>query len=210
MDSEFIQAFLLLLVLLNPFLLVLYMVDLLQEMKASAFATTLITAGLISVSVFVFFGVAGDVIFDQILQIHLSSFRVFGGIIFLIVGIRFVFNGAEAIKGLRGKDGNLSGAIALPIMVGPATLSAAMMAGKSLTLGYASLSIFGSVFTSVIIMIGLKLLHDYVQPRNERLVRRYIEIMGRVSAMYIGSISIEMIMTGLAEWYDHIQTLSEV
>jgi len=45
-----------------------------------------------------------------------------------------------------------------------------------------------------------KLLHDFVRARNERLVRGYAEIAGRVTALFTGSFAIEMILVGIDGW----------
>jgi small neutral amino acid transporter SnatA (MarC family) len=49
-------------------------------------------------------------------------------------------------------------------------------------------------------MMALKKLHDFVRPRNEALVQRYIEIAGRIMALFIGTVAVEMIMQGLSSW----------
>ena len=38
------------------------------------------------------------------------------------------------------------------------------------------------------------------KPRNERLIERYVEIMGRITALIIGIFAVEMIMQGLKAW----------
>ncbi len=43
---------------------------------------------------------------------------------------------------------------------------------------------------------------DFVRPRNEKLIERYVEVMGRVTALVVGTYSIEMIMQGLIAWAD--------
>jgi len=46
----------------------------------------------------------------------------------------------------------------------------------------------------------LKALHDLVRARDERLVERYVEIVGRISALVIGTIAIEMVLQGIDSW----------
>ena len=46
----------------------------------------------------------------------------------------------------------------------------------------------------------LKAVHDYVRPRNEPLVQRYIEVTGRIMALFVGTISVDMIMQGIQIW----------
>ncbi len=200
MIDQFIKSTTLMLVLLNPFLLIVYLLDLVEELSKAEFARVLIRAGMISLIVFALVAVVGEKLFVDIFQVKFASFQIFGGLIFLIVGLRFVFVGYEAFKELRGKPGHISGSIAMPIMIGPATVSASVITGQRLDTPHALLSIFIALFLSVISMIFMKNVYEYIQWRNEKLVHRYIEITGRVTALVAGMISVEMIMSGVAEW----------
>jgi hypothetical protein len=52
-------------------------------------------------------------------------------------------------------------------------------------------------------MLILKYVHDFVRPRREEIIQRYIEVAGRIQALYIGTVSVEMIMQGLRKWSDN-------
>lgn len=199
--TDFIKSSVLLFVLLNPFLVIIYLIDILQKNDYVTFSKVLIYAALISLLVFCGFAFLGDAIFSDIVQAEFASFQIFGGIIFLIIGIKFVLRGPVAIEVLRGDSKHLAGAIAMPVLIGPGTISASVIIGKRLDVWLAFLAIFVSVSLSIAIIIGIKRLHDYVQPRNEILVQRYIEIIGRITALYIGTVSIEMIMQGFKIWF---------
>jgi multiple antibiotic resistance protein len=49
-------------------------------------------------------------------------------------------------------------------------------------------------------MILLKILHNFISSRKEKLIERYIEITGRITALIVGTFSIEMILQGLMAW----------
>lgn len=204
LGSEFLSALTLLLMLLNPFLLIIYLTDLVQELDAPTFRRILVRAGLISGTVFLVFGLLGDVIFERVLQASFASFQIFGGIIFLLIGIQFVFAGPGALRKMRGAPEHIAGSIALPIMIGPGTVSASILAGNRLPPLLACLAIALAVLIAVSTMLLLKRLHDYVQPRNSRLIERYVEVMGRVIALVVGTFSIEMIMQGVAGWMNRL------
>jgi len=186
--------------LLNPFLLIIYLVDLVQEMEFRDFSRVLNRAGWISSGIFIGFALLGELIFKNLLQAQFASFQIFGGIIFLVIGLQFVFKGPAAIKSMRGKPEHIAGAIAMPIMIGPGTVSASVLAGQQLQPMWAIAAILLAVGLVVIIMIGLKKLHDIVRTRNEPLIERYVEVAGRVVSLVIGTYSIEMIMQGLSHW----------
>jgi len=200
MTHNFTSSILLLLMLLNPFLLIIYLLDLVQDLDAAEFRRVLVRAGLISSSVFTLFALLGDVIFEDLLQARFASFQIFGGVIFLLIGIQFVFTGPGALRKIRGAPEHVAGSIAMPIMIGPGTVSASILAGSKLPPLLATGGIFGAVGLTVLVMIFLKGLHDFVKPRNEKLIERYVEVMGRITALVVGTFSIEMIMQGLGDW----------
>lgn len=197
---EFVKAVSLLLALLNPFLIIVYLFDVVETLDRSTFCRVLLRAAVISVTVFSCFALAGDAIFSSIIQAEFASFQIFGGIIFLLIGLQFVFKGPTAIEILRGESEHLAGAIAMPVLIGPGTLSASVIVGKRLPPLVACGAVVVAVGVSVSLMLLLKELHDYARATREGLVQRYIEIAGRVTALYVGTVSVEMIMQGLQTW----------
>ncbi len=191
------ESAVLLFVLLNPFLLCIYLLELIQELDVRRFGRVLVRAAVISGAVFVFFACAGDAVFSRVLHVRFCAFQVFGGIVFLVIAIRFVLVGGQAVSSLRGTAEHLAGSIAMPFMIGPGTVSASVIAGTRLPVALAILAIAAAPITTVLV---LKVLHDFVRARNERLVERYVEIIGRVSALVIGTIAVEMILQGVDSW----------
>lgn len=200
--NDFFNSSLLMFMLLNPFLLQVYLNDLIHELSFQEFSRVLVRASFISIAVFSMFALVGDRFFRDILQAEFASFQIFGGIVFLIIGVQFVFRGTDAVRSLRGKPEHIVGSIAMPIMIGPGTVSASILAGNQLVSLLAVLAIFSSVMGSIFFLIVLKYLHDIVKPRNERLIDRYSEITGRITALIIGTFSIDMIMQGLKTWIE--------
>lgn len=202
--SELFRSITLLLLLLNPFFVIIYLVDIVQKQTKREFSRILLSAGLVSCTIFTVFAVLGDVIFHDIVQAEFASFQIFGGIIFLVIGVQFVFKGTTTIDSLRGDSKDIAGAITMPILVGPGTISASIIVGKRLDAIHAIVAVCSATILSLFVMIILKVIHDYVKPKNERIIQKYIEVAGRILALYVGTISIEMIMQGLKIWIDKI------
>ncbi len=200
MPDRFVDSALLLFVLLNPFLLSIYLLDLIQDLDGKTFQRALMQGALISTSVFTLFALAGDAIFSRLLQVRFASFLIFGGIVFLVIAIRYFMVGSEAIRGLRGPPKHVAGSIALPFMIGPGTVSASVLAGSRLPFGWAALAILSAMATAFICVLALKWLYDAVKDRYEKYVERYVDIVGRISALIIGTIAIEMILRGFEHW----------
>jgi multiple antibiotic resistance protein len=199
--TEFLKSTALLLVLLNPFLLIIYLTDVVQKLDQPRFSGIVVRAGLIAVVVFAVFALLGDAIFVRIMQVEFASFQIFGGIVFLLIGLQFVFRGPTAIEILQGEYGNLAGAVAMPVFIGPGTIGASVVVGKRLDPLMACLSVVTAVAVCVLVLILLKRLHDVVVPRREALVQRYIEIGGRITALIVGTLAVDMIARGVRSWW---------
>lgn len=120
--------------------------------------------------------------------------------VFLLIALQFVFRGPRAIEVLRGESEHVAGAIAMPILIGPGTISVSVIIGKRHEMLVACVVVILAVLISLITMFLLKSAHDYVKARNESLIERYIEIAGRITALFAGTISIEMIFQGIRTW----------
>jgi len=201
---QFVRATILLFMLLNPFLMVIYIIDYVHDADKKEFLYIIMKAGTISFIVFSIFVKFGYDIFALLLQAEFESFQIFGGIIFLILGVRYVFRGQKAFRFLRGNKDNVAASLAMPLMIGPGSISASVIAGKMLGFYLGVLAVFTSVFVSVVVLYVLKITYDYVKPRNERLIDRYVEIMGRIAALIVGTFAIEMIMEGVQVWLGKI------
>jgi len=198
--TDIIKSGALLLVLLNPFLVILYLVDMVEKFDSKQFARVLVQGSIIATVVFCSFAVLGDAIFSRIMQMEFASFQIFGGVIFLLIGLQFVFKGPGAIEALKGGAAGLAGAIAMPVMIGPGTISASVVIGKRHDIFQACATIVVVVSIFVVLMVALKEVHDFVRPRNAPVINRYIEIAGRIQALYVGTVAVEMIMQGIKTW----------
>lgn len=198
--ENFVKSVTLLFVLLNPFLMSIYLIHLIQKLDLTTFTRVLTQGASISLLVFVVFACLGDAIFTDILQVRFASFLIFGGVVFLIIGVRFVFGGSEALGELRGISSNPAGAIAMPYTIGPGTVGASVLAGSRLTPALASLAILVALSLTVVALVAFKWIHDYVKQRNEKLIEHYIDVVGRATALVIGTFAIEMVLQGIDIW----------
>lgn len=196
----FEQSVLLIFILLNPFIMSIYLLSLINGVDFRAFTRLMLRAGLISYLVFLLFVWLGNMIFDSILQIRFPAFMIFGGITFLIIGIRLILGIGPPIEAINPQSREVVGAIAMPFIVGPGTISASIIAGSQLGPPAASLAVGLGLAAAVASMIAFKKLHDYVQTRYERYMERYVEIAGRITALFTGSFAVDMILRGTERW----------
>jgi multiple antibiotic resistance protein len=199
--EPFTKSVTLLVVLLNPLLMSIYLMDLIESLEDKVFARTLMRGGIIASVVFCAFAVTGDAAFSDLLQVRFASFLIFGGILFLMIGLRFAQEGPGALARLRGSPEHLAGSIAMPFMVGPGTVSASVLTGARLPLHWAGAAILLAMLIVVGGLVGLKALHTRVKQRNARLMDRYVDLVGRASALLIGTIAVDMVLSGIEIWW---------
>jgi len=195
--DTFIASATLLFVLLNPFMMSVYLNDLVDRLDYEVFKGIVIRAGFIATSVFIVFALVGDAFFSHVLQARFAALLLFGGLVFLLIGLKMILVGSESLSFLRGDPEYLSSTVAMPFMVGPGTLSASIVAGSRLSPLFAVLAVVIAMLFAVLSLLAFKWIIDTVRKKREKLVRRYFDIAGRLAALVIGTLAVEMIIQGV-------------
>ncbi len=204
MSSSYLSTFILFFSLLNPFLMSIYMIGLIRHTETKVFNKALIQGSLIAYVVFLLFAWGGEAIFNQYLNVRFESFQIFGGLIFLVIGYRYVFQGADTIGEMRGAPEHLAGTVAMPFMIGPGTISAAVVTGMSMSLVEAAIVIALVLFLSCSVLIAMKFSHDHLRYSHAKYIDRYFDIVGRLAALIIGTIAVDMIVNGVTRLIDKV------
>ena len=194
---DLLKASSILFVLLNPFLISIYLISLIKDLSLREFVKVMIRAHVISGIVFVIFAIMGEGIFENIFNVRFGAFLIFGGIIFLWIGIQSIFSGQVVLIGTHGDPEHIAGSVAMPFMIAPGTISASVLIGSSLPAPSATIAIVIAMSFSLVSIVVFKLIHDPLKKRNERLLSRYVEVVGRVVALFTGIYAIEMIARGI-------------
>ena len=126
---ELLKASTILFVLLNPFLISIYLISLIRDLSLKEFVKVMIRAHIISGIVFVIFAITGERIFENIFNVRFGAFLIFGGIIFLWIGIQSIFSGQVVLIETRGDPEHIAGSVAMPFMIAPGTISASVFIG---------------------------------------------------------------------------------
>jgi len=197
---QFIKSSVLLFVILNPFLMTIYLIPIAQKLKPTGFRRVLLHAGIIGSLVFAFFAWTDDLVFTNLLQVNFASFLIFGGAIFVFIGLRFVLTGPETVQQLYGKAEHVLGAIAMPFMIGPGTVSASVLAGARHSPLVAFLAVLLGVTATVVFVLVLSQILDHLRAHREALFQRYVDLVGRMSAIVMGTIAVQMILNSLDLW----------
>ncbi|MCU4492246.1 MarC family protein [Acinetobacter guillouiae] len=197
MSSPYLSTFILFFSLLNPFLMSIYMIGLIRNTETKVFNKALIQGSLIAYVVFLLFAWGGEAIFNKYLNVRFESFLIFGGLIFLVIGYRYVFQGADTIGEMRAAPEYLAGTVAMPFMIGPGTISAAVVTGVHMSILEAAAIIALVLIFSCSVLILMKFSHDHLRYKHAKYIDRYFDIVGRLSALVIGTIAVDMIVSGV-------------
>lgn len=197
-----IQTFAEFLVLLSPFALFLYLRPVMQELSNRDFIKVLVKATIISFVIFFVFLASGDFVFNQILNINFESFRIFGGIIIFSIAYLFIMKGQKAFFQLKGSLDDLAAEIALPFLVGAATISLTILMGNRFSTSVGSLLLVLILSVNFFVILLLKYLRSLIEKKKLKVAfDKNLEILLRLNGFFIGAIGINMIIRGLNELF---------
>jgi len=191
------------LVILNPFALCLYLQEIMNVLGRKDFVLVLLRACIISLLVFWGFALSGERLLVDVLAIKPGAMRAFGGLIFLIIGYNYVAKGYKTAETLRGSMDELPSAISLPFMIGGGTITQSILVGKALSPGMAVTVLLIGVTVSFAVVVAFKTIRDHMRRKDDKVFDRYVNIMVRINGLMIGAISVDMVVSGMAQlWLD--------
>ncbi len=203
--SSVSHSFALLFALLNPFLLGVYMLGAIRGLPPATFRAVLARGAALACTVFGVFAVAGDSLFGSFVPARFASFQIFGGIVFLMIGTRYVLNGADAIASIRGPIHTDTGTVAFLYFVGPGTVSASVVIGGRHDVSVALAIIAVAVALATLSMFVVKRAFDHYRAKRESTVDRVFEIVGRLAGLLVGTFAVDMILNGIAAFMGELE-----
>jgi multiple antibiotic resistance protein len=190
-----------LLVMINPFAQLLYLWDLLQRMRRKDFASAYWRASLLSLGVFLLFATTGDFLFVRVFQVRLDAFRIFGGLVMLLVAYRSLREGAGSNLLTDGKSRELAPQLALPFLVGPGTIWVSIRLGQELPPLFLILGMLGVLFLNFAFVVTIHRFVSKLEGYRETLAGQYLNLLMRTNALFVGAIAVEMILSGVEGAY---------
>lgn len=187
-------------VLLNPFSQVIFLWPLMRDTPVKTFTNIYFKASALSYGVYIFFSFFGDLLMTRVFKIQLSSLEIFGGIIILVVAFRYILGGAGSNVFFSTEAEDLPSEIALPYLVGPATIWVCILVGQSdhSVLGMASIGGVIALNWALVSLICWWIHHT--QLRKESMWMKYFAILMRTNSLFIGAIGVEMILKNLPKF----------
>mgnify|MGYP002681600643 FL=1 len=181
------------------FVLVLQMFALVNPLTSMPFLVTAHSEGanvrkiaVRAVVVAFFLGVvmvcAGPWLFG-VFGITLDSFRVAGGVVLLLLGIRMVTPGQEEER-LPDLSDSAIAIMATPLLTGPATISFVTI--KAFELG--RLAVLSNLCVTFVLVAAVFLLFSLA---IDRINAKVIDILSRVMGLFLTAVAIELVARGL-------------
>ena len=96
----------------------------------------------------------------------------------LVIGYRYVFHGADTIGEIRGAPEHLAGTVAMPFMIGPGTISAAVVTGINHGMLATVMVVALTIGITCIILILMKYFHDILRYCHAKYIDHYFDIVG--------------------------------
>ena len=132
----------------------------------------------------------GQTIFN-VFGITVDAFRIGAGILLLLTAIALM--NPKNVTGESGEDISVV-PLAMPVIIGPASCGAIMVASAELPSFAAKLLGFAALVVALGAIWGILLLGTWIE---KHLGRRGISILMRLTALILAALSAQMIMTGI-------------
>lgn len=184
-------------VLLNPFSQILYFAELMSSMKLREFSAVYFRASLLSLGIYILFAWTGDFAFREVFQIRADAFQIFGGLIMLVLAYRYITEGSGSNVLFKGRPEDLALKMSLPFMVGPGTIWVSILIGRNLPMLHSAGVLTGVLAANFAGMVLAQSVYTNLERHRETMVGKYVAILMRTNALFIGAIGTEMILAGL-------------
>jgi multiple antibiotic resistance protein len=193
---------LLMLVIVNPFSQMVYLVDLMTRSTEREFIMIYIRATFLTTVICLLFAWAGEFLLFDVFQINLSAMRIFGGLIILAVAFSYIIHGPQGLRLFKGDITEIAQQISLPLMVGPGVLWMSVKIGETYNIGVAAI-IFPMVFiaNAVAVLIYFFFYKEAKGPIASGMVK-YFSIAMRLNAFMMGAVAVNMVISGIAEYFN--------
>ncbi len=190
------------LVMLNPFALFVYVKNVREELPDPDYYAVLIKASVMSFVIYSVFAAFGTFIFSNIFRVNFESFRIFGGIVLLSLGLVIIIQGRRSVVTLTGTLDDIASQVAIPFMVGPGTISVSIIIGNELYTPFAMGIIALAMLINFQIVYSLslmrkRLLHDHSRSAFDKRLGMFL----RLNGFFIGTIGVNMVITGINNLY---------
>lgn len=182
------------LILLSPFALFTYLHSIMEELSHRDFLRVIFKASFTSCIIFIISASYGSEILEHLLSIKFESFEIFGGIVLVAFSLVFLIQGKQSFFTLKGGLDKLAADIALPFMVGAATVSLSIIIGNTFTELKAVLIIVSAMVLNYGVLVALLFLkYNFLRKKFRVAFDKLLGVLTRLNGFIIGAIGVDMV-----------------
>jgi MarC family membrane protein len=195
MDHTFLSAFILLLLVLDPFGSLPVFISILGGVKPERRTFVAVREVLIAFAVLVLFMVTGQG-FLSLMRLSERSLEVAGGVILIIIAIRMIFGGGESYGADVAQREPFIFPLAVPLLAGPSAMATVLLLASRQP---EHLMTWIGALTAALAISGVVLLAaDRIRRAlGEQMVAAIEKLMGLV----LTAVAVEMILAGLKRYF---------
>ena len=195
MDHTFLSAFILLLLVLDPFGSLPIFISILGSVAPERRTFVAVREVLIAFAVLVIFMVSGQG-FLTLMRLSERSLEVAGGVILLMVAIRMIFSHEGGVYGVPEGKEPLIFPLAVPLLAGPSAMATVLLLASRQP--DKVLSWVGALVGAMAVSGAVLLLCD----RIRRLVGdSVVSALEKLMGLVLTAIAVEMILAGLKRYF---------
>jgi multiple antibiotic resistance protein len=170
MYLEFIQAFVLLIVIMDPLVSMLAFLSMTKNLKDAERNIVVIKAVLVA-AIPLFLSILFGNLLLEIMRVNMSTFKAAGGLILVLLGIQLSLGVSFRKKEEEIHDiGAIAAVIGTPLITGPATISAAILLTNEIG---SMITAMAGITALIIVFIALRLcstLHTFLGSTGIRVL----------------------------------------
>ncbi len=187
---EFIEPFILLLVIMDPLVSMSALLSLAGNKDGKEVQKIALKSVFVAALVFFIFAIGGEAVL-QVLGVGLDSFKVAGGIVLMLLGVQMALG-----ISLPKKTGDLSSAavvIGTPLITGPATIATTIILVKE---NGSIITLVAGTLALLVVLVSLML----VQPISKYLGKNGMQVLSTMMGIVTIAWGVQFMLTGAAAY----------
>ncbi|MEK8048656.1 MarC family protein [Ideonella sp. DXS22W] len=195
MEHSFLSAFVLLLLVLDPFGSLPIYITVLGGVAPERRRRVAVREVVIAFVVLLLFMVAGQG-FLQLMRLSERSLEVAGGVILLIIAMRMIFSGGEAVYAADGQREPFIFPLAVPLLAGPSAMATVLLLASRQP---ERLGSWVGALTLAMVVSGAVLLSA---ERIRRLLgASMVSALEKLMGLVLTAVAVEMVLAGLKRYF---------
>lgn len=195
MDHTFVSAFILLLLVLDPFGSLPIFISVMRNVPPGRRRWVAVREVSLAFGVLLLFMLAGEA-FLRLMHLSERSLEVAGGVILLMISIRMIFASGESIYAADAEREPFIFPLAVPLMAGPSAMATVLLLGSrqpDLLMEWIG-ALTGAMVVSGLVLLSADRIRRFL---GDSVVSALEKLMGLV----LTAIAVEMILAGLKRYF---------